>query len=61
LLHAKLLFVGVLIVFHVLCGRWLNTFRRGENQHSERFYRVVNEVPVIPLIAIVTLAVVKPF
>ncbi|RMH38343.1 MAG: protoporphyrinogen oxidase HemJ [Gammaproteobacteria bacterium] len=60
-LHVKLVFVGVLILFHVLCGRWLHAFRRGQNRHSERFFRIVNEIPVIPLIVIVILAVVKPF
>ena len=59
--HAKLLFVGLLIGFHIACGQWLKRFARGENVHGERFFRVVNEIPVIPLLAIVILAVVKPF
>ena len=31
------------------------------NRHSQRFYRIINEVPTILMIAIVILAVVKPF
>jgi putative membrane protein len=60
-LHGKLLFVALLIGFHIACGRWLKHFARQENVHSERFFRMVNEIPVIPLVGIVILAVVKPF
>ena len=31
------------------------------NKHSERFYRVFNEVPTVLMIGIVILATVKPF
>ena len=35
--------------------------REGKNRHSERWYRLFNEAPALLLIAIVVLAVVKPF
>jgi protoporphyrinogen IX oxidase len=35
--------------------------REGKNRHSERWFRLFNEAPALLLIAIVILAVVKPF
>lgn len=60
-IHAKLLVVFGLIVFHALLLRWMKAFREDRNTHSERFFRLVNEVPAVALIAIVILVVVKPF
>ena len=31
------------------------------NRHSQRFYRIINEVPTVLMIAIVILVVLKPF
>jgi len=60
-LHVKLTFVGLLVVFHLYCGQLVKGFAAKNNQHSERFYRLINEIPVIPLIIIVIMAVVRPF
>ena len=60
-LHAKLALVAVLIGYHVWCYRLLVAFRNDANRHSERWYRLFNEVPTLPLIAIVILVIVKPF
>jgi protoporphyrinogen IX oxidase len=60
-LHAKLALLGVLLVYHVVCGKWLLDFKHDRNKHSHIYYRWMNEVPVLFLIAIVILAVVKPF
>lgn len=60
-LHAKLLLVAGLLVFHMALARWRTRFAAGQNAHSERFYRIMNEVPTVLLIGIVILAVVKPF
>ncbi len=59
--HAKLALVVLLIVFHFYCGRLVRDFDRDDSRHSERFYRILNEVPVLPLVGIIILAVVKPF
>lgn len=59
-LHIKLLLVFVLIAYHVYCGRLLLAFRRDANVHSHVFYRWLNELPVLLLVAIVVLVVVKP-
>ncbi len=46
---------------HGVFARWVKDFARDANKRPQRFYRVVNEVPTVLMIAIVILAVVKPF
>lgn len=60
-LHTKLLLVLLLIGYHLWCYRIVRTFREDRNRRSERWYRAFNEVPSVLLIAIVLLAVLKPF
>jgi putative membrane protein len=60
-LHAKLLLVALLIVYHIYCGKLMLDFRHGRNRRSHVFYRWLNEAPVLILIAIVILVVVKPY
>jgi protoporphyrinogen IX oxidase len=60
-LQAKLALVLVLSALHGLFAHWVKAFGTDSNQHSQRFYRIINEVPTIIMIAIVILVVVKPF
>jgi protoporphyrinogen IX oxidase len=60
-LQAKLALVLAMSVLHGLFARWVKAFAADANVHSQRFYRIINELPTIMLIAIVILAVVKPF
>lgn len=60
-LHTKLTLIVLLIVYHVVCGKWLFDFKHEKNKHSHVFYRWINEVPVLFLVAIIILATVKPF
>jgi len=60
-LHAKLALVALLIVYHLYCGKLLSDFKYERNRHGHVFYRWLNELPVLVLIAVVMLAVVKPF
>ena len=59
-LHIKLGLVFLLLVYHIYLGVLLYQFKKNHNQHSHIFYRIVNEIPVIFLIAIVMLAIIKP-
>ena len=59
-LRVKLVLVAGLIVYHLWCHKLLRDLRDGRNTHSERWFRIFNEVPLLFLIAIVVLAVVKP-
>jgi putative membrane protein len=60
-LYLKLALVGVLIGYHLWCGRLLADFKHGRNRRSHVWYRWFNELPVLALFAIVILVVVKPF
>ncbi len=56
----KLLLVMLLLVYHGWCLVVLRSFQDDRNTRSHVYYRVMNEVPVFGLIAIVLLAVLKP-
>lgn len=58
--HWKLALVAVLIAYHAYLGVLLRTFARDANRHGDRFYRWLNEFPVVILVSIVVLAVLKP-
>ncbi|TDJ14539.1 MAG: TIGR00701 family protein [Gammaproteobacteria bacterium] len=59
-LPLKLFLVAVLVAFHILCGKLMLDFRDDRNRHGHRFYRILNEIPAIILIAVIILVVVKP-
>ena len=46
---------------HGFFAATVNRFALDANTRPQRFYRIINEVPMVLLIAIVILAVVKPF
>ncbi|MFY0700898.1 MAG: protoporphyrinogen oxidase HemJ [Bermanella sp.] len=60
-IHAKLTLVAILIGYHFHCGVLLKQFRDDKNTKSHTFYRFFNEAPVLILVAVVILAVVRPF
>ena len=60
-LHAKLTIVALFYVYHFYLYHLLKKFAADENTKSPRFYRMINELPVLALLAIVILAILKPF
>ncbi len=60
-LHGKLLLVLILSGIHGWFSRWVKDFAADRNTRSQRFYRIINEVPTVLMIGIVILVVVKPF
>lgn len=60
-LQIKLGLLVLLTVYHIHCGMLLKDFKYDRNTRSHVYYRWYNEVPVLPLIAIILLAVLKPF
>ena len=60
-LQAKVVLVLALSGVHGLLARWVRDFAADRNRHSQRFYRIINEIPTVLMIGIVILAVVKPF
>jgi len=59
-LQLKLLFVIILTIYHFFLFICLRKFAHNSNVYSPRFYRIVNEIPTILLIAIVFIIVFKP-
>jgi putative membrane protein len=60
-LHGKLLLVLVLSGVHGFFSRCVKDFAADRNTRSQKFYRIINEVPTVLMILIVILVIVKPF
>jgi protoporphyrinogen IX oxidase len=59
-LRVKLALVAALVGYHILCYKLMRDFRDGRDRHSQRWYRIFNELPGLLLVAIVVLVVVQP-
>jgi putative membrane protein len=60
-LHAKLALVIVMSGLHGYFATCMKKFARDANDKSERFYRILNEVPAVLMALIVILVIVQPF
>ncbi|TFI41217.1 CopD family protein [Diaphorobacter sp. DS2] len=60
-LHAKLAVVLLVVGYHHACAVLLRRLASSADQHSHRWFRWFNEVPVLLLLVAVVLVVVKPF
>lgn len=60
-IHVKISLVLILVIFHAMLARWRKAFASNNNRHSEKFFRIVNEVPTLTMIAIVAVVILKPF
>jgi protoporphyrinogen IX oxidase len=60
-LWAKIVLVLLMTAVHGLFARWVKDFAADANRHSQKFYRIINEVPTAIMILIVILVVLKPF
>jgi protoporphyrinogen IX oxidase len=60
-LHTKLTLVIVLSAVHGFMVRCVRDFGADQNRRSQKFYRILNEVPTVLMIGIVLLVVLKPF
>ena len=59
-LQLKLLFVIILTVYHFFLLQCLRKFVVDSNSFSPKFYRIINEIPTVLLIAIILVVVFKP-
>jgi protoporphyrinogen IX oxidase len=59
--HVKFLLVLLLSGVHGFFARAVRDFAADCNQRSQKFYRIINEVPTILMIGIVIMVIVKPF
>jgi putative membrane protein len=60
-LQTKIVLVLALSAIYGLLARWVRDFAADRNRNSQKFYRVINEIPAVLMVGIVILAVVKPF
>jgi protoporphyrinogen IX oxidase len=60
-MQAKFVLVLILSAAHGLFARWTREFAQDRNTHSQKFYRVINEIPTLLMVGIVILVIVKPF
>jgi putative membrane protein len=60
-LQLKLARVRARAGVHGLFVRWVADFAADRTTPSQKLYRIINEVPTLIMIAVVVLAVVKPF
>jgi putative membrane protein len=60
-LHAKLVFVALLLAHFIVAGRWLKGVDKGRALPSATTLRWFNELPVVLLVVIVYLVLAKPF
>lgn len=60
-MHFKLLLVLIMSGAHGYMSRCVRTFAADANMRSHKFYRVLNEVPTLLMLAVVVAVIVKPF
>ncbi|MFT9297998.1 MAG: protoporphyrinogen oxidase HemJ [Gluconobacter sp.] len=56
----KVICVLGLMGFHGACSQWRRLFAEDRNPHSEKYYRIANEVPTILMVIIVIMIMVRP-
>ena len=59
-LQLKLIFVIILTTYHFFLFQCLRKFAENNNSFSAKFYRIINEIPTVLLIAIILVVVFKP-
>jgi putative membrane protein len=59
--HVKLALVLAMSAVHGLFVRYVKDFAADRNRRTQKFYRIINEVPSLLMILIVILVTVKPF
>jgi putative membrane protein len=60
-LHVKIALVLAMSAVHGVLSRRVKDFAADRNRRSQKYYRIINEVPTALMILIVLLAVLKPF
>lgn len=59
--HIKMFAVLMLTAMHGMFSKWRKDFAIGQNKHSAKFYRIINEIPVVFMVIAVVMVIVKPF
>tara|TARA_A100001011_G_scaffold329037_1_gene354098 strand:- start:800 stop:1192 length:393 start_codon:yes stop_codon:yes gene_type:complete len=56
----KLLAVALVVIYHLMCLKYILVFRADSNFKSHIYFRIFNEIPVLFLVSIVILVVIRP-
>lgn len=56
----KLVLVLLLTLFHIYLSILYKDFKKGYRYKTTKFYRIINEIPTILMIAIILLVIVRP-
>lgn len=56
----KFSLVVLMTAFHVRLSHHVKEFAQDENKNSERYFRIINEIPTLLMIGIVFLVIFKP-
>ena len=59
--HVKMLAVVFMLGLHGFFAKCRKNFAFGTNPYSSRFFRIINEIPVVLMIICVIMVVIKPF
>ena len=59
--YIKLTAVILMSGFYGCLSKWRKAFERDNNQHTEKYFRLMNEVPTVLMIIIVFVVFLKPF
>ena len=60
-LQTKVVLVLLMSAVHGVLSKYVREFAADRRRKSQKFFRILNEIPTVLLIFIVILAVVKPF
>ncbi|MFA7277145.1 MAG: protoporphyrinogen oxidase HemJ [Pseudobdellovibrionaceae bacterium] len=60
-MHAKLGLLVLMGAVHGMLSKYRRLFEMDQNTKSEKFFRILNEMPTILMIIIVILVIVRPF
>ncbi len=60
-LHIKITLALILAGYHGFLAKCRKNFANHKNKHSQKFYRIINEIPIIIATFIIFLVIIKPF
>ena len=60
-MHGKLLLVLIMSAIHGELAKHVRLFGKDENVKSDKYFRILNEIPTVLMILIIIFAVVEPF
>ena len=59
-LHLKITLVFILAGYHSFLSKCRKNFMKGKNHYSAKFFRIINEIPTLIMIIVVSLVILKP-